>query len=356
MPVFLIDARRPYDVHEERLPSSFPMFQEVDHYNTVDVPVASGGVTRMLPSDIERSGEEGDMLNRCLSWGELSFRRADAIAERYRLRFFWTSRFMYLMAAMAVLAVAISVELRETRLARGFAFLEVAFMVAVFVLWLLIRRELRNNWTTSRFLAERLRSVVMLAFAGCQNVSEPSPEGAYRGNTQEWLTRVYREVWRSRPRLDPLNRGVADVKDLLCRAWVDPQVVYYRRRSDDHTQARRFFTATNAVLFAATIVAATLHAGFEYEHSLSRTIVILSIALPAFAAAFAAIAGLEQHARHAERFGLMARRLGEMADRLRRVVDLDMVRDIALRIEVELRTEGDAWIGVVRFQEVDLPV
>ena len=36
--------------------------------------------------------------------------------------------------------------------------------------------------------------------------------------------------------------------------------------------------------------------------------------------------------------------------------DLERVRDVALRIEAELRTEGDEWVDVMRFQDVELPV
>jgi hypothetical protein len=52
----------------------------------------------------------------------------------------------------------------------------------------------------------------------------------------------------------------------------------------------------------------------------------------------------------------MARRLDELRDRLQRAANLERVRDVTLRIEAELRTEGDAWVDVMRFQDVELPV
>jgi hypothetical protein len=96
--------------------------------------------------------------------------------------------------------------------------------------------------------------------------------------------------------------------------------------------------------------------GAVSETEWSRTVVVLSIALPAFAAALAGIAALEQHARHAERFGLIARRLDELAKQLDRADDLELVADIAMRVDSELRTEAAAWIDVMRFQDVELPV
>jgi hypothetical protein len=64
---------------------------------------------------------------------------------------------------------------------------------------------------------------------------------------------------------------------------------------------------------------------------------------------------LELHARHAARFRLMARRLGDLQAQLGSATELNRVREIAVRIETELRTESEAWIDVMRFQDVELP-
>lgn len=352
MPVFVVDAQPPFGVHEERMPSSFRLFREVDRYNSLDLSVPSDETTRLVPTSDAPSGEEEEIFVRCLSWIEMPFRRADAVAKRYRRRFLVASRLLFLMSAMATLSVAVSVESTDGR-RQTFAYLEVALMLAALALWLLVRHRLHGRWITARFLAERFRSAMFLAFLGSQNVVEP--EGEHRGNAQEWLTRVFREIWRSRPRLDDSQRDVERVQDFLCRAWVDPQIAYYRRRSRSHATALRVLTAASLILISATIVAAALHASQQAHGNLEVAVVILSIGLPAFAGAITGIAGLEQHSRHAEHFQLMARRLEGLADHLRREVDLGSVREVALRVEAELRTEGNAWIDVMRFQDVDLP-
>jgi predicted nuclease with TOPRIM domain len=51
----------------------------------------------------------------------------------------------------------------------------------------------------------------------------------------------------------------------------------------------------------------------------------------------------------------MARRLGDLADRLAWATDLDRVRELARSVENELRTEGEAWIDVMRSHDVELP-
>ena len=356
MPVFVIGSRPPYAIAQERIPEAFRLLREVDGYDRVAVPASEAGSTRLLPSSVELSGEEGHLLERCIAWVELPFRRADSLAERYRSRFRWTSRSMFLMSALAILAAAVSIAAREQGVQRTFAWLEVVFMVGALGLWLLIRRRLHSRWITARFLAERLRSALFLVFVDPREALEPTPEGEYRGNSQEWVTRVYREVWRTRPPVDRRDREVARVKDLLGTAWADPQVGYYRRRGGRHAAAVRGITAASAILFATTIAAAFAHAAELVQGAAATRVAILSVALPAFAGALTGIAALEQHERHAERFRLMARRLDELRDRLQRAEDLDRVRDIALLIESELRTETDAWIDVMRYHDVELPV
>jgi hypothetical protein len=289
------------------------------------------------------------------SWVEPVFRRADAIADRYRGRFLAFSRMIFLLSAFATFAAAVSVVVHDEAIERPFAYLEVVLMVAALALWLLVRRRLHGRWITSRFLAERLRSAAFLALLGTGRVMGFQPEGGYRDNEQEWLSRVIREIWRSRPPPPPEDRRVDGVKHLLRLAWVDPQVDYYRRRSSSHRTSFRFLAVTSAALFATAIAAAALHASRWWEGAPSQAVAILSIGLPALAGALTGVAALEQHSRQADRFRLMHQRLAELRDDLVRATTLERVREIASRIEAELRTEGDAWIDVMRFQDVEFP-
>ena len=52
----------------------------------------------------------------------------------------------------------------------------------------------------------------------------------------------------------------------------------------------------------------------------------------------------------------MVARLRDLEDRLASAPDLDGIRAVAARVEAELRTEGEAWIDVMRFQDVEPPL
>jgi hypothetical protein len=355
MPTFVIGARPPFGISEEHLPSSFGVVEDAERYERAHAPARPGAVTRVMPGSVVAAGDEGAALARCLSWVELPFRRAEAVATRARRRFLVTSRSLFLMSALATLAIALSVGAgNDDDAASAFAALEVALMIAAVGLWLIVRRRIHDRWITARFLAERLRAAAFLAFVGSRDDVGSRPSGDYRASGQEWVTRLFREVWRTRPRLDPVGRDLGAVADLVRRGWLDPQVAYYERRGEGHARAFGVLTAASVVLFAGAISAAAIHA-LGLAHASSEVVVVLSIALPAFAGALLGLSALEQHARHAERFGLMARRLRELRDRLADADDLPTIRALALAIEAELRTEGDAWVDVMRFRDVELP-
>jgi hypothetical protein len=357
MPVFVIPTDPQLAVVEERLPLPARIFKEIERYNRVDSRTLSRHVMGSVPSPSDLTPEEARMLEPYLAWIRLPFFRADFLARRYRLRFVYAARLLLLLSAFAVLAATLSVSSESHGAQRAFAYTEVGLMLTALALWFLARKRLHIRWIAGRFLAERLRSAMFLAVVQSEEISEPRTEGEHRGNPQqEWLTRVFREVWRLRPRLDRVENSLDHVKRLLRRGWVNPQIAYYRRRGRHHVRAFRIVTLASAVLFVATIVAAALHASQQSMESTARVLAILSISLPAFAGAITGIGALEQHARHAERFTVMARRLERIGERLEGALDPDQVRDVATRVEAELRTETDAWIDVMRFQDVELPV
>jgi hypothetical protein len=356
MPVFLIGADDPFDVQDPLVPIAPHLIPEIERFNDAPLLHASVGSSATTPLETP-PGHETARLEACLGWVEPHRRRAAEIARRARRRFTWGSRALFLLSALAILAVSLSI-IADGEVARTFAYLEVALIAAALALWLSVRRGLHGRWIAARFLAERVRSAGYLAFVGDRTGIASTPEGDRVDRdeeSQEWINRVCREIWRSRPRIDDAGREVDGVTTLLSDGWVSPQLAYYERRAQDHLLASRVLIGAGAVLFAGTLVSAALHASELVHGGASDAVVVLSIALPAFAGALAGIAGLELHGRHAARFRLMARRLSELRDRLGWASDLDRVRELARLVETELRTEGEAWIDVMRSHEVELP-
>jgi hypothetical protein len=356
MPTFVISAESPFVVREDLLPIKFTMIHGADRYNEMALRVQRGrSIPPPKPSQ-HASDEGARALEPYVSWAEPWYGSADSLANLYRRRFIWAGTGLFFLSTFAVLAVALSATEESMGRARAFAAAEAALMCAAVALWLGVRRRLHDRWITARFFTERLRSAIFLAFVGSESLVGPTPQGNYRSTSQEWLTRFVREIWRSRPGHRGSGAPVEVAKAALREAWIDRQIRYYKDRGRRHATSYTVLKVMSVTLFATAIGAAILDATGAAEPEWSRTVVVLSIALPAFGAALAGIAALEQHARHAERFHLIARRLEELAKRLDRADDPEVVADVAMRVDAELRTEAAAWIDVMRFQDVELPV
>ena len=165
MPIYVIGAEPPFGIEEERVPTGFRLLQDVERFDRGDVPQQEERAGDPVSTLIGDAGNEGRILRSCLTWVEPTFARAESIAGRNHVAFVRTSRLVFLMSALATIAVALSV-VTEGTMQTVFASLEVALMAGAFVAWLYVRRGLHPRWITARFLAERLRSAAFLAFVG----------------------------------------------------------------------------------------------------------------------------------------------------------------------------------------------
>jgi hypothetical protein len=354
MPVFAIDAHEPFAIREERTPVATSLFDPTDRFNARRIGEPSSA--RLAPGAIGDDVDSASALGAYVSWLTPFFRRAETVAASNRAAVRVESWTLFLGAASAVTAAATSALIDDRSMQRAATSVEISLMLVVFVTWWRLRTRRRSSWIGARFLAERVWSSMFLAFVGVSDHHQPRPEGTHVARAEEWVTRAYREIVRQRPRDDVVTQDVGDAATVLRDHWVLPQIAYYREHGRAHRRSARWLASLNLGLFGGTIAAAVLHLVVRTDGSIDVLLLLLSIALPAFAAAVAGVMGLEQHGRHAEHFDAMAQRLTSLARRLSFASRIETVRAIARRVENELRTEGDVWLDVMRSQDVELPV
>jgi hypothetical protein len=355
MPRVVISTSEPYAVDAQGLDRDWEPFRGLDRFNSTKVGNFEPSVGLERPSPSPPSPTVRATVDRVRRWIGPYFARADGLAARYQRRFVLAGRSMSMLAALAVATVAAQAAFfpRRDRL----AWIEVALMVGVLVLWLRTRGRLHASWLSHRFLAERLRAAAYLALLGFERFPGETPTGAYRGSpTQEWITRAFREVWRLRPSCEPDQSDVADLAAIVRASWLDDQVGYYERRGIYHRRAQRTGFTASVALFAATAVAATLHAvGVGEGATLGKWLVFSSIVLPVFGAAVSWVSALEEHRRFGEQFESMVRRLRTLGEWLDQAGDLARLRELASQIDAELRMEAGEWVDVMRYNDVELP-
>jgi hypothetical protein len=88
--------------------------------------------------------------------------RADALAARFQRRWFWVTRLLYALAALAVAIVAAQILFAPDH--EWYAWFEFGTLVSVTVLIVLVRfTRWHDRWISARYLAEQIRSLVFLS-------------------------------------------------------------------------------------------------------------------------------------------------------------------------------------------------
>jgi hypothetical protein len=359
MPRVIISTSAPYEVQARDLDRDWGLFRGLDRFNRAELPPGRSSVRLGRPRHTGGDGASvsavGDAVADVERWIDPYFARADGLAVRYQRRFILVGRSLSLFAALAVATVATQSIFFPGR--DRLAWIEVALMLAVLLLWLRTKGSVHASWISYRFFAERLRAAAYLALLGSETFPGETPTGVHHGNpTQEWLTRAFREVWRLRPAWRPGRADARALASMLRSSWVDPQVEYYEQRGIYHRRVHRVQLVTSVVLFTATGLAATLHSvGMGEGSAVGKWLVFGSIVLPVLGGAVSWVGALEEHRRLGERFGSMVRRLRTLGEWLDRIDELPSLRELANLIDAELRTEAGEWIDVMRYNDVELP-
>jgi hypothetical protein len=283
--------------------------------------------------------------------------RADILALRCQRRFRWLSLAVFVLAALAVAVVAM-----QTNFWPGLDWLavfEVAFLGTLLGILITSRRlRLHDQWISSRFLAERLRSSYFLALAGTGDRRARSARLAYLSDSSEaWIERALTEVSARRPELDAGVPPVSALRGYLNRYWIKSQVAYQDKTSGRQRTLEYRLIRLTELLFSVTLVAACVHifARSIHIHGFwEGFLVVVSIAVPAFGAAVHGIGTQRQFRRHSDRYRRMAGVLAQVQAEMSDATTIEQVREIAAATEQIMREENSDWFGVMRFHDMEL--
>lgn len=390
VPLLWVHTEAPYALCEERGESlAAGTFEALDTYNRARLAGrrldrATAQARRQegdLAAGSVRAGLGGAFMRPYCAWMLPHHVRADVLAQRYQALYYLFGDLLFYCGAGAVAVAGIAAvagEGHEGSVAARWILpgLEIVLMLLVLLILLAGRRlRLHERWLAYRFLAERFRSGLMLAPALPPGPRMVTVATAGREDAAErWLGRAYDEVWGQRPRpMAPtaVTASSADtaadtgipldgLKELLLSAWIDDQIAYQRKAVRRYERRHRRSTGLTAAIFALTLAAAVAH-GFEDRGavagiSLGSVPIFLSIALPAFAGAVAAIGAQREYPRNAHRAHQMARDLEEVRRRLARTSTLEGVREVAQEAEGVMLAENRDWFVVMRFHDFELHV
>jgi hypothetical protein len=139
------------------------------------------------------------------------------------------------------------------------------------------------------------------------------------------------------------------VKNFLCEAWVNDQILFHDATQKRHSRRHQRMTVAAYALFGLTIVAAIFHVARLGPHTLEMVFAFLAVVFPAIAATITAIRTHRDYLRTSMRSGEMARQLKELKEKILQVHRPEEFLALVKEIEETMLHENEDWRVIVRF-------
>lgn len=352
-----------YRVDEVRARGTREAAYEFRQYNATrvgDFPLrVSAERDRLRPEPTGQSTAFEHAHEAVADWIVPYFVRADTLASRLHRRFRVMSAAIFLMASLAVLAVATQV----TFLPRHDWITAVEVVLLAFLLVVPTvnhRRRVLDRWISYRFLAERLRCEYFFALCGTRSSRvRPGSGSQFFDPSEAWVRRAVTEVVARRPPVPLSPSDVPSLKQYLIDHWIRSQIRYHQKSARRQgTWETRLYLATS-IIFGINLIAAVLHMlgtgqDADRDTTWGLLLIVLSIGMPTIGAAVHGIRTQAQFRQHCQRYRRMAQLLEGLETKLQRARTLERIREVAIETERVMREETSAWFGVMRFHDIEL--
>jgi hypothetical protein len=282
---------------------------------------------------------------------------AKANRDHYRR----AGRLTFVLSALAVACVALAV-LVEPLSVWCFA-LEFVLLGAV---WYALRRSRawHQNWMENRFLAERIRCGIFMALCGID--TEPIEVLPFMGpahSVNDWMVRVFDEMWNRLPALPGCNDGhCQSLSEYIREAWIGEQLAYHRDKRNDEKTSRLRLERIGHVILPITMAAALTHifwnmlpTSIQGRHGLHHVLTFIALFFPAVAAALAGMQAQNEHLRLEKRSENMRPQLEYLNRRLASASDPSSLEMLLHEVDEIMLRETQDWLMLMRFAEVKPP-
>jgi hypothetical protein len=286
---------------------------------------------------------------------------ASANAKKHQGQFYRAGQLVYLLSALAVSSVALAILIPKLA-ALGFGI----ELVLLALMWFTIHSSHMNRsqetWMENRFLAERIRAGIFLAICGLDAAPiEVLPFMGHAHAVDDWMVRVFYEVWNRLPRLIGCGEGQCLAMNRYVREeWIEKQIRFHNDKREREGRRGKRLAKIGRYLFPVTIMAAALHlcwnvlpAAIYEQHWLHGALTFIAIVFPAVAASLVGLRAQREHVRLENRSAGMAREL-EYLNRQMASANNPKIFEVLLRQvdEIMLRETQD-WLMLMRYVDIE---
>lgn len=314
-----------------------------------------GGLARSARRDVEASVGRSPIHWASVGVAECALSamvRADYLALRFQRQYNRIGAALFGASALAVASVAAQVVFEPEY--PVWSIVEVVLILMILGAFGLGRRSsVHERWLGYRSLAEVLRAAPFIALTGIDE--DQTSDGSVSARRSNWTQRTFSELWRGRPVFEHRPQEARELGRVLSEGWVAGQIGYHPKLIGRAERAQTAMTRTVLVLFAVTLLVATLHvAEIGHEAPWPDIFTFAAIMLPGFGAALVGISDQRQYRLHAQR----SRRTAERLERIRRGLstadDVKVIQRLAVEAQSVTDQENIDCFTVIELQELEI--
>ncbi len=271
-------------------------------------------------------------------------------AMSFQARYRRASIAVFVLAAAALIVVAGQHVFHGPRWLVGLEVAAIATVLAIFHLG--NRFGWHRNWVDYRFLAERLRTGLFVAFLSGKTNADDELHWSDRLIEESWCLDEVADLWRGRPRFaTPPPEAVPVLQDFMRRAWLDIQRGFHERKERGALHTHERISLASETLFWLTFIAAILHLlPHDWLHAArldglltEPRLTFAVIALPALGTVFSGLRGHFEFKKQSVRAGVMVRYLEHLDGKLSNVQDLEDLLRVVWETELLMLQENAGW-------------
>jgi hypothetical protein len=284
--------------------------------------------------------------------------RASRVAKSNQRLYRFAGLLVYSFSALAVAAVAIGTLVRGESVSVWAFGAELLLLITILsTIVYTNRKRAHKNWIQARYVAERIRTGVVLTACGVETsvIALPANVGV-TGKPEQWMIMAFNEITRRLPRLNACHGGgVEKYVAFVRRFWLAAQIRFH---TDKAAQAKRMshrLERAGFICFSAALAAAALHLTLSLLHieSLEHPLTFAAIFLPAAGAAIGGIRTHREYSRLAIRSENMAESLRALDRRIATVATPKDLAAVLVQIEELTLLELQDWLTLMSVSKLE---
>lgn len=282
--------------------------------------------------------------------------RADLLALYYQSRHMLSINMVYYLSVLAVAMVTFKVVFAPSL--SIVLILESILMITIVILLLKNKSDdWHRKWIDYRYLAERLRSGLIFSVVGMEcKIFDHLP---HLRSHNDWTSEVYQWIHQSQKDFGFPEIDFEVAKNFILKQWIDDQIYYYNRKSNENWVRHKQITNAIYILFIGAFIGAftnaTLTFGGYYLPLISKSLSFVAIVFPAIAATLAGIRIQHEYSRNSKRFTYMEIYLRKVRYEIKRTESIEKLISILEKTnEMTLREQQD-WRALFAIHEPEPP-